>query len=113
MCGLFKGDITCRRSDVSSACSCEKWLYLHRKVKDDELSKPFIARKPPKKKNNAKFKALSSYGVGKGNDGTEDTRQRLLNEATQELLDGDLKLCGLWKTQVCALIGSFVKLICS
>lgn len=52
------------------------------------------------REKNVTFKPLSSYGVGNNGDGADDARQRILNEATQESLDDDLKLYGLWKMQV-------------
>lgn len=70
ICGVFKGELVYRRSDVSKALKSSKWLYQGRKVKDCEIGNPVKQVKTRKKpsaaaasssKNN--FQALSSYGI--------------------------------------------------
>ncbi|KAL7538029.1 hypothetical protein ACHAXR_008231 [Thalassiosira sp. AJA248-18] len=65
ICGVFKGELVYRRSDVSKALRAKKWLYQGRKVKENELDKPvkqIKARKKPAATSKG-FQALSSYGV--------------------------------------------------
>jgi len=63
ICGMFKGELVYKRRHVSVALPAKKWLYEHRKVRDDELSKPvkkIKRRKVTKKKG---FQALDTYGA--------------------------------------------------
>lgn len=98
MCGVFKGELVYRRSDVSTALPAHKWLYQRRKVRPSELGKPIKrvkARKKPVAKN---FKALKSYGVGKGNTGSEEQRAQEIAMAEKPLDDGMEDLYAIWQT---------------
>ena len=63
ICGVFKGELVYRRSDVSRALRATKWLYRGRKVKVSELGNPATQVKARKKAAVKGFQALSSYGV--------------------------------------------------
>jgi xeroderma pigmentosum group C-complementing protein len=71
ICGVFKGELVYRRSDVSKALKASKWLYQGRKVKDCEIGNPVKKVKTRKKPGTAaasssskkNFQALSSYGI--------------------------------------------------
>ena len=63
ICGVFKGELVYRRSDVSKALRATKWLYRGRKVKVSELGNPAKQVKARKKAAAKGFQALSSYGV--------------------------------------------------
>lgn len=63
ICGVFKGEMVYKRSDVSKALRADKWLYQGRKVKESEMDKPVKKIKARKKSVAKGFNALSSYGV--------------------------------------------------
>jgi len=103
VCGLFAGESVYLRRDVSVALEAKAWLYQGRKVKESLVSSPLIRLKPRKKAANKKgFVALSSYGVGAGNDGSE--KQRVTEEAAASIpldkLDEQKErlLYGRWQT---------------
>ena len=49
ICGVFKGEMVYKRSDVSKALRADKWLYQGRKVKKSEMDKPVKKIKARKK----------------------------------------------------------------
>lgn len=92
ICGMFKGEVIYKRSDVSTAYTQKKWLYQSRKVRDEELSNPakiIKARKKPAKKG---FQALQSYGTT-----TKDQVETLKDFAVDETHGND-KLFAIWQT---------------
>jgi xeroderma pigmentosum group C-complementing protein len=105
VCGVFKGEVIYRRSDVSVARTAKKWLYEGRRVREDELDKPVKQTKARKKavsKTND-FQPLASYGVGVGNDGSEEQQlSEIAKGSTPLLLDDEddqlQKLYGVWQT---------------
>jgi len=96
ICGVFKGELVYRRSDVSTALKAKKWLYEGRKVKDSELQKPVKkvkARKKPKKQG---FQALESYGI---TESAQDEAIALLDEKKDASEDDNMdNLYGIWQT---------------
>lgn len=97
ICGVFKGELVYRRSDVSKALQAKKWLYQGRKVKDTELDKPVKqvkARKKPVKKG---FNALSTYGVSEE---AQNDMISSINNSKGKREDGPEmdNLYGLWQT---------------
>lgn len=100
VCGIFKGELVFLRRDVETALPAKKWLYRGRKVKDVELKRPTLRVKARKKPVNAQqgFKALKTYGVGKGNDGSEESREQQILEGSEPLGDGMIDLFGKWQT---------------
>jgi xeroderma pigmentosum group C-complementing protein len=99
MCGVFKGELVYRRSDVSTSRAAKKWLYQGRKVLEHEMSKPIKRAKVRKKASGGGFQALQSYGVGTVNDGTEERRAHEIEKATQPLEDGMENLYAVWQTE--------------
>ena len=95
VCGVFKGQLVYRRSDVSTIYTAKKWLYLGRKVRENEIAKPIKSQTKRKKSPTKGFKALRSYGVGATNDGDEE---RQIELGTIPLDDGTDKLYGIWQT---------------
>ena len=75
VCGLFAGESVYLRRDVTSAMEPRAWLYRCRKVKQAEENHPVI-RLPPRRKAASKkgFQPLATYGVGVGNDGSDQQR---------------------------------------
>jgi len=98
VCGMFKGQMVYRRSDVSTAYPARKWPYLGRKVRESELGKPIKCVKARKKPASKNFKALKSYGVGVSNDGSEQRRLQEIQDASQPLDDGMDRLYARWQT---------------
>ena len=100
-CGMFKGELVFRRSEVSTARDARRWLYEGRKVKDDEMGKPIKRVKARKKPTPTTFQALNSYGVGQGNDGSEEARQKEIEkaESSQKEEDGMKDLYAIWQTK--------------
>jgi Rad4 beta-hairpin domain 3/Rad4 beta-hairpin domain 1/Rad4 beta-hairpin domain 2 len=99
ICGVFKGEFVFRRSEVETALPPNSWLYKGRKVKEVELSRPVKRVKKRSKGSSQSFQALKSYGVGKSNDGTEETRDRIIDEASKALPDGMENLYASWQTE--------------
>jgi hypothetical protein len=99
MCGVFKGELVYRRSDVSTLRAAKKWLYQGRKVLEPEMSKPVKRAKVRKKANGGGFQALQSYGVGTDNDGTEERRAHEMEKAAKPLEDGMENLYATWQTE--------------
>jgi xeroderma pigmentosum group C-complementing protein len=96
VCGMFKGELVHRRSDVRTAKVAKKWLYEGRKVKDGE--KPVKRVKARKKAAPKMFRQLDSYGVGASNDGSEDFRQRQIEVGSAPESDGKEDLFAFWQT---------------
>jgi xeroderma pigmentosum group C-complementing protein len=96
ICGVFKGELVYRRSDISTALTAKKWLYEGRKVKDSELQNPakmVKARKKPTKKG---FQALESYGITQA---AQDEAISLLHEKKNDAEDENMdSLYGIWQT---------------
>jgi Rad4 beta-hairpin domain 3/Rad4 transglutaminase-like domain/Rad4 beta-hairpin domain 1/Rad4 beta-hairpin domain 2 len=99
VCGVFKGQLIYKRSDVSTALTSKKWLYEGRKVKAAELRRPIKEVKARKKPASKSFKALKSYGVGSENDGSEQKRIRDVEAASSPLSDGKQLLYAVWQTE--------------
>jgi xeroderma pigmentosum group C-complementing protein len=98
VCGVFKGQLVYRRSDVSTLHTAKKWLYIGRKVRDSELPNPIKAQTKRKKPPPKGFKALRSYGVGATNDGDPDRQIELGSIPLDDDDDGTDKLYGIWQT---------------
>ena len=100
ICGIFKGEPVYRRSDVHTALAAKKWLYKGRKVKEDEMDKPVKRLKARKKTAPNGFQPLRTYGVGEGNDGSEEARQRQIAKGARlEVTDDGMQdLYGSWQT---------------
>lgn len=97
ICGVFKGELIYRRSDVSSALPEKKWLYQDRKVRQGE--QPIKRVKARRKTTPTKaFQALTSYGVGSSNDGSEERRAADIAQGSQPLDDGMVDLFAIWQT---------------
>lgn len=93
ICGMFKGEIIYRRSDVTTALTAKKWLYKHRKVRETELSNPIKiieARKKPVKRG---FQAIASYGTS-----TQDQSETLILNTKSENEVNDNLYYGIWQT---------------
>jgi len=99
MCGIFKGEFVFRRSDVETAYPANKWLYRGYKVKETEMNTPIKRIKARVKTSKKTFQALKSYGVGQSNDGTEETRKKIIDEAEKGLPDGMESLFASWQTE--------------
>jgi xeroderma pigmentosum group C-complementing protein len=100
ICGIFKGAPVYRRNDVHTALVAKKWLFEGRKVKQDEMGKPVKRVKARTKASPKGFQPLRSYGVGEGNDGSEEARQKEMQNATKpdETDDGMDNLYAHWQT---------------
>lgn len=98
VCGVFKGQLVYRRSDVTTAYPARKWPYLGRNVRPSELGKPIKQVKARRKPASTNFKALKSYGVGKSNDGSEERKSQDILQASQPLDDGMEQLYAHWQT---------------
>jgi xeroderma pigmentosum group C-complementing protein len=99
MCGVFKGELVYRRSDVSTLRAARKWPYQGRKMLEHEMSKPIKRVKVRKKASGNGFQALQSYGVGSANDGSEELRAREIEKASQPLEDGFENVYAVWQTE--------------
>lgn len=96
ICGVFKGELVYRRSDVSTALKEKKWLYEGRKVKDNELQKPVKKVKARKKPKTQGFQALESYGI---TESAQDETIALLNKQKDNAEDDEMdNLYGIWQT---------------
>jgi hypothetical protein len=87
-----------RRTDIQVALSARKWPYKGFKVKASEEGNPIKRVKARKKPMPKGFKALTSYGVGKANDGSEDFRLKEVETASQPLDDGMEDIYAPWQT---------------
>ena len=96
VCGVFKGELVYKRTDVSTARPDRKWPYYGRKVKAG--AKPIKKVKTRKKPTSQDFRPLRSYGVGKSNDGSEERRHQDIQDACQPLEDGMEDLFAIWQT---------------
>ena len=98
ICGVFKGQLVYRRSDVSIALTAKKWLYEGCKVKDSELSNPAKKVKTRKKPKTKGFAALESYGI---TESAQNEAIALLDEKKEDTEDENMdKLYGKWQTRV-------------
>jgi xeroderma pigmentosum group C-complementing protein len=61
ICGMFKGEVVYRRSDVSTAKTAKKWLYDGRKVRENE--KPIKRVKARKKSSTGWFPKVEELRV--------------------------------------------------
>jgi hypothetical protein len=98
ICGAFKGELVYRRADIQVAFPARKWPYKGFKVKASEVGKPIKRVKARKKPMPKGFQALTSYGVGKANDGSEDFRLKEVAMASQPLEDGMEDIYAPWQT---------------
>ena len=92
MCGLYGGEGVYLCRDVSVAQEAHAWLYQNRKVKDICINSPIVRlapRKKPAKQGFVEFVPLASYGVGTGNDGSEDYRATEIAAASRPLDEAD------------------------
>ena len=92
VCGMFKGELIYKRSDVSTAYTQKKWLYQNRKVREKEIANPVKIIKSRKKPTKKGFQVLQSYGTS-----TKDQIETLKDFANDEN-DGNDKLYGIWQT---------------
>lgn len=99
VCGVFKGELVYKRTDVSTALSQRKWPYKGRRVLAAELTKPIKRVKARKKPASKNFKPLQTYGVGSSNDGSEGQRAKVLADASEPLDDGMENLYAMWQTE--------------
>ncbi|KAL7454047.1 hypothetical protein ACHAWC_005678, partial [Mediolabrus comicus] len=97
ICGVFKGELVYRRSDVSTALKAKKWLYEGRKVKVSELENPVKRVKARKKRQQKGFQALESYGI------TESAQDEAIASIDEKKDDDDDQvmddLYGKWQTE--------------
>jgi hypothetical protein len=98
ICGVFKGELVYRRTDIRVALPSRKWPYKGFKVKASEEGNPIKRVKARKKPMIKGFKALTSYGVGKANDGSENSRLKEVEMASQPLGDGMEDIYAPWQT---------------
>lgn len=100
ICGLFKGECVYPRDCVSTARPANKWLYLGRRVRDDEVGKPVKRVKARKRPTGKQFRPLASYGVGAGNDGSLEQRELEIAQGSVPISepDGLQDLYGIWQT---------------
>lgn len=98
ICGVFKGELVYRRTDIQVALPARKWPYKGFKVKVSEEGKPIKRVKARKKPMPKGFKALTNYGVGKANDGSEGARLKEVEMASQPLEDGMEDVYAPWQT---------------
>lgn len=97
ICGIFKGEMVFKRSDVSMAWPAKKWLYQGRKVVEKELANPAKIIKARKKPAPKGFQALSTYGTTLGKQ--EDILKDDGGNSLQSEDDGNTKLYGFWQTK--------------
>lgn len=89
ICGVFKGELVYRRSDVSKASRATKWLYQGREVKECEIRNPVKQVKARKRNSTKGFTALSSYG-------TSEIAQD--NDKLSMNFEDEINLYGIWQT---------------
>ena len=99
-CGLFGGESVFLRRDVTVAQEAHAWLYQNRKVKSTCLRSPVVKLKARKKPAQKGFIPLASYGVGAGNDGSEEQRAAEIASASQpeSEQEKDRLLYAKWQT---------------
>ena len=97
ICGIFKGEPVFKRTDVETALPAKRWLYRGRKVKPSEIKKP-VLRVKARKRATKGFQQLKSYGIGEGNDGSEEARAKIIAEASKPLDDDKQDLFASWQT---------------
>lgn len=97
ICGMFKGEVVYRRSDVSKVKVARKWLYEGRKVKDGEV--PIKRVKMRKKTIPSGFRQLATYGVGAHNDGGEVFREKQIAAGSAPDSDGMEDVFAIWQTE--------------
>uniref|UniRef100_A0A7S0GG90 Rad4 beta-hairpin domain-containing protein n=1 Tax=Proboscia inermis TaxID=420281 RepID=A0A7S0GG90_9STRA len=90
-----QGELVYKRKDISIAREQHKWLYVGRKVRDNELSNPvkLLKKVERKAKETGEFKALKTYGAT-SNAAVQDSCN------IQDRNDGMLRLYGIWQTNV-------------
>lgn len=96
ICGVFKGELVYRRSDVSKALRDRKWLYQGRKVREGEADKPVKQIKARKKPVKTGFNALSTYGVSEE---AQNEKIASINKAKGKEDNGMDNLYGIWQTE--------------
>jgi len=96
LCGVFKGELVYRRSDVSKAQRAQKWLYQGRKVRQEELTKPAKQVKARKKPASKGFQALDSYGISEVSQ--RDQIAAIDREMSPSSAPGMDNLYGIWQT---------------
>jgi len=96
ICGVFKGQLVYKRSDVSTALAAKKWLYKGRKVKDNEMGKPAKKVKARKKPISTSFQELGSYGISTKEQSIKDAVGGNPSDDTES--DGMERLYGIWQT---------------
>lgn len=97
ICGVFKGELVYRRSDVSTALKAKKWLYEGRKVKVSELENPAKRVKARKKRQQKGFQALESYGITESaQDEAIATIDEKKDDEEEQMMDD---LYGKWQTE--------------
>jgi xeroderma pigmentosum group C-complementing protein len=97
ICGMFKGEIVYRRSDVFATKEAKKWLYEGRRVRDNE--KPIKRIQARKKVTPQGFRPLSNYGVGVTNDGSDEFRRKQIEIGSAMETDGKKDLFAIWQTE--------------
>lgn len=99
ICGMFKGELVYKRSDVSTALTAKKWLYNARQVKKSELTKPVKKIKKRKKPVKKGFQALDLYG-GKADETQAEILSSSIEKGVFEKNEEDEMnfLYGIWQT---------------
>ncbi len=96
ICGVFKGELVYRRSDVSKALRATSWLYVGRKVKVSEVGNPVKQVKARKKAAAKGFQALSTYGV------SDEAQREMMSSMNVKVKEDDVEmddLYGEWQTE--------------
>lgn len=96
ICGVFKGELVYRRSDVSKALRATSWLYVGRKVKASEFGNPAKQIKARKKAAPKGFQALSTYGV------SDIDQREMMSSMNVNFREDDVEmdnLYGEWQTE--------------
>lgn len=97
---IIQGELVYRREDVYQCYSARKWLYRRRKVIEAEAMNPILKVPLKARKQNGSFKALTSYGVGDGNDGSEKATAREIQKGMTGIEnDENEKLFAIWQTK--------------
>jgi hypothetical protein len=96
ICGVFKGELVYRRSDVSKALTAARWLYSGRKVKASEFGNPAKQIKARKKTAAKGFQALLTYGV------SDEAQREMISSMNFKGREEDVvmdDLYGEWQTE--------------